>query len=129
MRRLVGTTQASTLFEITPSRSLTPAVEGLTIGLFLEWWAVYPKKEKKQDALKAWLSIRPVPDHAFTTRAIAAIRQQMTAARFWEENGRWIPLPASWLRAGRWEDEPVQVPAIDAAQAETIDALQRWVQE
>jgi hypothetical protein len=128
MRRLVGTTQTQSLFEIAPSRSLTPAVEALTIGFFLEWWACYPRKEKKQDALKAWLAIRPVPDRAFVDRAIEALRQQMASARFWEDSGRWIPLPASWLRAGRWDDEPLSVPAIDAATAETIDALRRWVE-
>ena len=111
---------------------------------FLAWFAIYPRREARADAWKAWQQTertRPALEEL-----IDAVRRA-TAANEWSvDRRRYIPLPASWLRGQRWADEfdvpesvlPVLAPAklrapseppIDAAAAagwdEARDAVQR----
>ena len=69
--------------------------------MFEEFYAKYPRKEARKDAIKAWGQIGPVGQ----AKALAAIDAH--AAR-WKALGtakEFIPLPASWLRGERYEDE------------------------
>lgn len=70
---------------------------------FMSFWSVYPKKSGVNAAFKAWKSISP--DDALTERITAAVRKQCQASQWREDNGRYIPFPANWLRTRRWEDK------------------------
>ncbi len=71
---------------------------------FDAWWAVYPLKVAKQDALKAWMQL--LPDENLVGDLTAAIKRQVEAGHFTNFQGvSNPPYPASWLRARRWEDE------------------------
>lgn len=78
------------------------------LALFEQWWQAYPRKVAKLQAQRTWLQIRPLPDHAFTERAIAAIQKQKGDPEFWKEGGRYIPHPSTWLSAGRYLDEGLE---------------------
>lgn len=93
---------------------------------FDEWWRHYPKRVGKLKALRAWLKIRPLPDAAFTSHAIAAAQQQAATPEWLKEGGAFIPYPATWLNAGRWMDEPIEMPLLSSDDAENIAALQQW---
>lgn len=70
---------------------------------FDEFWACYPRKCAKGDARKAWkqtASIRPDMD-----TLIAAVKAQCNSEQWRKDGGVYIPYPASWLRAERWDDE------------------------
>jgi hypothetical protein len=69
----------------------------------LKFWTEYPKKQAKADALKAFKSLKP--DDTLLDLIIGAIRKQRSAYDWQKSNGQFIPLPASWLNARRWEDE------------------------
>jgi len=69
------------------------------IDRFDTFWKHYPRKVAKPNALKAWLKLKP--DDDLTKKIISAVSQQNLSAR--EE--KFIPHPASWLNAQRWEDE------------------------
>lgn len=74
---------------------------------FEEFWMVCPRKVGKKAALKAWeTAIKGGADPD-------TVAQAMTdAAKEWQREGRaerFIPHPATWLNAGRWEDEASQV--------------------
>jgi len=56
------------------------------------------------------MQIRPLPDHAFAERAIDAIERQKRDPEFWSAGGRYIPHPSTWLNAGRYLDEPIEIP-------------------
>ena len=69
-----------------------------------DWfWAGYPRKRAKGDALKAWLStasIRP------ETEAIIAMIDKKLSTGEWRENeAKYIPYPATWIRSWGWDDE------------------------
>ena len=69
------------------------------IDRFDTFWKHYPRKVAKPNALKAWLKLKP--DDALTKTIISAISNQNLASR----EQQFIPHPASWLNAQRWEDE------------------------
>lgn len=70
---------------------------------FAEWWPHYPKKVKKLDAEKAY---RAALKRGVTPKELLDGLQRQKAA--WKAKGtepQYIPYPATWLRAGSWEDE------------------------
>jgi hypothetical protein len=70
---------------------------------FDRFWTDWPRKRKKGDALKAWKAL--APDEALTERILAAVARARASPDWRREGGRFIPYPATWLRALGWEDE------------------------
>jgi len=78
-------------------------------GRFDEFWAVYPNRKGKADALKAWRTGRCAQK---ADDVIAgAIRYRDDPNR----EAQYTKLPAGWLRDGRWDDDPL--PAKTAGKA------------
>jgi hypothetical protein len=71
-------------------------------ALFDTFWKAYPKKRNKGDARKAWKQIQPSSE--LLTKMLSALERAKTCDGWIEEGGRYIPYPASWLRAEGWED-------------------------
>lgn len=71
---------------------------------FLQFWAAYPRKDAKQNALKAWMRAE-----VEIATAVAAIARQRKSEQWRKDDGKWIPLPASWLNGRRWEDAGAEV--------------------
>jgi hypothetical protein len=70
---------------------------------FNTFWEAYPKKKSKGDALKAWKQIKPSKE---LSDVIISKLLLLNASHDWtKEGGKFIPYPASWLRAGGWDDE------------------------
>lgn len=70
---------------------------------FDEFWAAYPKKVGRGDALKAYKKIKLTePLHRQMLDAIERARQ---CEQWQREQGRFIPNPATWLNQERWSDE------------------------
>lgn len=78
---------------------------------FTRFWKAYPKKKSKGDAEKAWSKV----DASLLTDILEAIDNQKRSEQWTKDGGKYIPYPATWLRAKGWEDE-VESPA---AQMET----------
>lgn len=70
---------------------------------FDSFWSAYPKKQAKADALKAWNAL--APDEDLQEKILAAIQVQRASPSWMKDGGQFIPLPATWLRGRRWEDE------------------------
>ena len=73
---------------------------------FSEFWETYPRRQAKANAYKAWKRIKP--DRQLLDLMKAAIARQKRSEAWQRENGQFIPHPASWLNARRWEDEQVR---------------------
>jgi len=87
-------------FDLTPEVPLEES--------FAQFWAAYPRHEAKKDAWKAWTQIRP--DAALVDRILDNLR-----TRKWPNLQKHIPLPASYLRGYRFNDEPgVDTPSTPA---------------
>lgn len=70
---------------------------------FEEFWKVYPKKQSKQTALKAWEKLKP--DSDLTREIIEAVQARCRSQEWKDQNGKFVPLPASYLNQQRWMDE------------------------
>ena len=71
--------------------------------MFITFWDKYPRKEGKQNALKAFEKINP--NEELLGIMLNAIEKQKQSAQWNENGGQYIPHPATWLNGHRWEDE------------------------
>jgi hypothetical protein len=71
---------------------------------FESFWAIYPNRKAKQEALKAWTKLKP--DLQLQASIIQAVLEQSQGADWQKEAGRYIPHAATWLNGARWFDEP-----------------------
>lgn len=91
---------------------------------FDDFWTVYPRKEAKGAALKAWTKAiaKAEPD-----QIIDRVNRWKASKNFPER--QFIPLPASWLNAERWSDELLEDQAVTTAlvnQVFVIEGSREW---
>ncbi|QGZ16936.1 helix-turn-helix DNA binding domain protein [Arthrobacter phage LittleTokyo] len=68
---------------------------------FADFWEVYPRKTAKASAFKAWQkAVKTAEPAAIVAGARAYASDPNREAKF-------TAYPATWLNAGRWEDEPL----------------------
>jgi hypothetical protein len=79
-------------------------------GLFETFWSAYPKKVGKLAAKRAWEKLQP--SDALADEMLAALKWQVQQDAWRREAGRFIPNPATWLNAGRWDDQPNTTPRV-----------------
>lgn len=73
---------------------------------FEDFWAIYPKKRSKGEAIKAWAQTKDLrPDLPALIEIVKAARQSF---EWTKDGGRYIPNPATWLRAQGWTDDVPQ---------------------
>ena len=70
---------------------------------FSRFWAAYPRKVGKQAAKKSWSRLHPSEE--LTQAILQSVEAQKQSRQWKENNGQFIPNPATWLNQGRWEDE------------------------
>lgn len=71
--------------------------------LFNRFWASYPRKTAKRNALRAFEKLNVT--EALLTEMLAALDWQRHSEQWTKDNGSYIPHPATWLNGRRWEDE------------------------
>ena len=77
---------------------------------FDSFWHFYPRKTAKGEAWRAWQKLKP--DAGLLATMCAALEWQRRQANWLRDGGRFVPFPATWLRASRWLDEPSETPRI-----------------
>jgi uncharacterized protein YdaU (DUF1376 family) len=71
--------------------------------LFARFWALYPKKQDKAKALKAWAKLKVTAE---LFELIASGLAVQAASHDWlKDGGKFVPMPTTWLNGRRWEDE------------------------
>lgn len=71
--------------------------------MFNRFWNAYPKKKDKLTARKAWKRLNPNIELCRTMSD--ALNLDKRSESWAEKSGKYIPYPAVWLNAHRWEDE------------------------
>ena len=69
------------------------------------FWAAYPKKKGKKQAIRAWEKIKPSPTIAEAEKLAQIVSLQARTPQWTKDSGEFIPLPATWLNNERWNDE------------------------
>jgi len=70
---------------------------------FLKFWAVWPKHVAQADAEKAWLKLSPTNGQVEVI--CHSVEKWKQSPKWQEDNGKFIPYPATWLNGKRWRDE------------------------
>lgn len=98
---------------------------------FQEFWKHYPKKKSKDDAWKAWKARKDRPPIGVI---MASIADHIRSVDWTKDGGKYIPHPATWLRAGSWMDEVEFAPSrhqpppgLDLPPGVTMQQLDEWV--
>lgn len=82
---------------------------------FSGFWEVYPRKRSKGQAEKAWASLNP--DEQLQDRIKNALERATKSEDWRKDQGKFIPYPATWLRAKGWEDV-IATPQAQSAEME-----------
>ena len=70
---------------------------------FEQFWMQYPRKTGKKAALKAW---NRAEDRPAIDLILLSVDQAKRSEQWRKDNGQFIPLPATWINQGRWDDRP-----------------------
>jgi hypothetical protein len=68
---------------------------------FDQFWSAYPNRKAKKDAEKAWSQVKG--DHHI--EAILQAIEKQSRSIWAGEKAKFVPMPATWLRGERWQDE------------------------
>lgn len=86
------------------SNELVEVPFGVSIDeLFNRFWSVYPKKQAKGTAEK-WFKTNK-PSEELVDLMIKVVNKWKVSDNWLKDNGKYVPLPSTWLNAKRWEDE------------------------
>lgn len=94
------------LLLIPDSLNCSPSANESAEDGFANFWEQYPKKVAKPQAQKAWKKINPVG--LTLADLMAGLERQKDSPDWLKDGGQFIPHPATWLNARRWEDEPTK---------------------
>lgn len=67
------------------------------------FYTAYPRKQAKQDAVKAFMKL--APDEDLLNQMLEALDRQKQSQQWRKDDGQFIPLPATWLNGKRWLDQ------------------------
>jgi hypothetical protein len=68
---------------------------------FDSFWKIYPRKESKQNARKAWDKLKPSP--ALAEKIIKGVLIYAATPQWTKDGGQFIPHPSTFLNQRRWE--------------------------
>lgn len=77
--------------------------DAAAVGTFDDFWAIYPNKKAKKEAMKAWSRIRMTPE--LWEKIVQSIALYKRCENWLDGGGKFIPHPATWLNGERWDDE------------------------
>ena len=69
---------------------------------FSDFWAEYPKKDKKIPAQKIFSRLKM--NDELMEKIMSSLFRFIESEQWTKENGKYIPLPTTWLNERRWED-------------------------
>lgn len=69
---------------------------------FDRFWEKYPRHLDREGALEAWQAL--APDDPTQERILRALEKALDSPQWLEEDGRYIPQAATWLRDRRWDN-------------------------
>ena len=83
------------------------------------FWAAYPRRTAKGEAVKSWFKIKPSDELA--GRILDSVEAHKTCEQWLKSNGQFIPHPATWLnqRHGRMNRRPSALPAAKTGEVTT----------
>ena len=100
---LVDTVEESPAAE--PEQETKPAMPSRRKDDFVAWYAAYPRKKDRDDAVKAWDAACRAKRLPALPELLETLSWQKESFDWTKDGGKWIPYPGKYLRAGSWQDE------------------------
>lgn len=72
---------------------------------FIKAWSVYPNKNGKSEAFKAWNKFKP--NEELVKTILRSIDLQKKWPQWTKDNGQYIPHFSTWMNQMKWEDEGI----------------------
>lgn len=70
---------------------------------FQLFWTVYPKKKGKEKAFESF--IKRTKDLPPIKKLVKIVKLHADQDDWIKDDKQWVPMPATWLNQGRWQDE------------------------
>jgi hypothetical protein len=67
------------------------------------FWGEYPRKTGREEAERIWNELNP--DCTQVEIIVSAVKDHSISEQWSQDNGRYIPNPANWLKQKRWNDQ------------------------
>ena len=113
-------TEVEVEVEVEEKNKNIPSPSAPVLVGFDSFWDVFPRKQDKKAAQKAWSKIPETERSA----VIAAVERFKLTEQWQKEGGKYIPYPSRFLNGRRWEDEiltsTAQIPAESNGRAPRI---------
>jgi len=77
--------------------------KGQVFENFEKFWKAYPRRTARVNAVRAFEKLNP--DDPLLEKIITALEAQKKSLDWRKDGGKFIPHPATWINARRWEDE------------------------
>lgn len=106
---------ASNTLALARSRESEKRREEEIVARFAAFWAHYPRKVAKQDAMKAWRKV-----DAHHAAIMAGLRRAVDSEQWRKDGGQFIPHPATFLNKRRWEDDWGTVTTLQLRRADPL---------
>jgi len=81
----------------------TPMGESEYSPEFLSFWSAYPKKTGKGEAYRSWNKLKPSKE--LSERIVASVLAHAKSKDWTKDDGKYTPLPATFLNQKRYDDE------------------------
>jgi hypothetical protein len=102
--------------------------DGITHGMFDQFWELYPKHPDKGKALSKWNALCRQDDRPTWKEIKVALLKQIKSERW--QNPKYIPHPTTWLNQSRWLDDPEEMISYNREQDDKpkviTEAGERW---
>lgn len=73
------------------------------VNRFDEFYETYPRKQAREQAVKAWNKLKP--DDDLINRLLEDVQERLKAGQYALDQKSFIPLPATYLNGKRWTDD------------------------
>lgn len=82
----------------------------IIVKMFDEFYAAYPRHDSKQVAMLKFAKLMneqktEEDKRSLLDKMLASIDKSKTSEQWLKDNGKYIPMPSTWLNQRRWEDE------------------------
>jgi hypothetical protein len=101
--------------------------------LFSQFYSAYPRHDSKQIAMLKFAKIMSEcktedEQKNMLDKMLKSIETSKSSEQWNKENGKYIPMPSTWLNQRRWEDEGVVITRSNTVNSELSKAFAKALQ-
>ncbi len=89
-------------------------------------WRIYPRKDNRLTAIRAWDKLRP--DRPTCRQMLAGLERDKASRQWQRDGGEYIPMLSTWINQRRWENQGVDLTQLPQA-AETSTPRISWADD